>query len=96
MNLLFKPCEIRKHIVETKVNTYFESTKETKTASFFEITLTHIGTDISVNASGYNKLDVMSNCLYILNNHVIAKQFAEDIPQDNIVYETKESNTVFK
>lgn len=96
MNLSFKPNEIKKHIKETKINRHFEAMNETKTASFFTITLTHIETNISVSATGYNKLDIISKCLKNLNDYVIAKKFEEQILSENSTYDLEEINTIAK
>lgn len=96
MNLAFKPNDIKKHIIETKINRYFEGSDVVKSASFFDITLTHIETGVSVNLNGYNKVDVFSQCLKILNDYIIAKQFEDSIPQENATYVLNESNTIAK
>ena len=67
MNLSFKPNEIKQEVKETKLSRHIEAINQTKTASFFSIRLTHIETNISVDATGYNKIDVMSKCLNNLN-----------------------------
>lgn len=96
MNLIFKPNDIKKHIVETKINRYFEGKDEVKSASFFKITLTHIETGISVEKSGYDQLEIMTRCLKLLNEYIIAKQFEDSISPENAVYEIEESNTIIK
>lgn len=96
MNLILKPDDIKQHIEETKINRHFEGSDEVKSASFFKITLTHITTGITVNTSGYNKIDVFTQSLKMLNDYVIAKQFESNIPFNNIKHELKESNSIVK
>ena len=96
MNLSFKPNEIKQEVKETKLSRHIEAINQTKTASFFRIRLTHIETNISVDATGYNKIDVMSKCLNNLNKYVIAKKFEDEIPKENIFYEIEEISNVVK
>ena len=96
MNLLFKPEEIKKDIKIITINTELETLKQTKSALFFEIKLTHIETGISVNHDGYDKIKVMNNCLEELNNLVKTQIFINNIPPENITTETKEITNVIK
>lgn len=96
MNLSFASHEVKKHVVVTKINQYFEAANETKIASLFRITLTHIDTGITASSTGYNEVEVMAKCLKKLNEHVVAQQFINNMPFDNITSETEEVNTVIK
>lgn len=96
MNLILKPEDVKQYIEEIKINRHFEGCDEVKSASFFKITLTHIETGITVNTDGYNKVDVFTKSLKMLNDYVIAKQFESEIPVSNTKYELKESNSIVK
>lgn len=96
MNISVKPTDVKKHVKITKIEKHFEQAKEVKTALFYELTLTHINTNISVSDSGYNEMDVMINCLEKLNKMIIAKEFFNSIPLDNTTEETEEVKLVVK
>lgn len=90
MNLILKPCEIKKDMKSTVINTHFESNNDVKTSEFFEINLTHLETSLSVTCSGYNELEVMKECLSKLNDLVITYNFNNEIPETNITLEKEE------
>ena len=94
MNLVIKPSDIKKKMELTNINTTFESIKEVKSSIFYEITLTHIETNITVSCSGYHEIEVMQNCLRKLNDCVITHEFNKCIPQDNIDIYINEVNKV--
>ena len=96
MNIAIKPSDVKKHTKITKIEQYFEQSKETKTASFHEVTLTHIPSNTSVSDSGYNEMDIMINCLEKLNKIIIAREFFDNISSDNITEEINEIKTVVK
>ena len=88
MKLLFQPQDIKMKIETIKTNASIqlpgEKEKITKESLFYEITLTHIALDISAYAEGYNKLEVMANCLQKLNEYIIANDYLECMPFDNM------------
>ena len=90
MNLILKPCEIKKDMKSTVINTHFELNNDVKTSEFFEISLTHLETALSVTYSGYNELEVMKECLSKLNDLVITYNFNNEIPETNITLEREE------
>ena len=90
MNLLIMPSDVKKDVKSTIINTHFELNNDVKTSEFFEITLTHIETSISVNCSGYNELEVMKECLSKLNDLVLTYNFNNEIPETNITLEREE------
>lgn len=96
MNLSFEAHEVKKYIKTTNINKYFESTKETKSATLFEITLTHIDTGLFVTSDGYSEIDVMSKCLKKLDELVATQLFMDCMPFDHITSETEVVNTTVK
>lgn len=94
MNLVIKTSDIKKRMELTTINTTFEATKEVKTSVFYEITLTHIQTNISVCCSGYSEIEVMQNCLRKLNDYIVTYEFSKCIPQDNVDVYVNEVNKV--
>ena len=96
MNITVKPSDVKKHTKITKIEQYFEQSRETKTASFYEVTLTHMPSNTSVSDSGYNEMDIMINCLEKLNKIIIAREFFDNISSDNIIEDINEIKTVVK
>ena len=96
MNIIINPLDVKKDIRIVKINKHFEQSKEIKTALFYELTLTHINTNISAKESGYNEMEVMMNCLEKLNKMIITKEFFDKIPCDYITEVVEEINSVAK
>lgn len=59
MEILLKPQQIKKVLKITKIEQYFENTKETKTAIFYDLELTHTESKLKASSSGYSEIDVM-------------------------------------
>ena len=96
MNTLLKPHEVKKILKITKIEQYFETTKETKTALFYDLELTHTTSGLKTSSSGYSEIDVMVDCLKKLTEMLETKEFFDSIPFDNISTEVIEHKTTVK
>lgn len=96
MELLIKPSEVKQHVKITNISQHFESNNEVKESSLIKITLTHIETGLTSSSSGYNKTEVMSNCLEKLNKYVVAKKFFDNISVDNTTTDIEEVSATIK
>lgn len=90
MSLYISPESVKKDMVKKTTRTNIEAIAYDESTDFFEITLTYIGTDLSVTGSGYNELEVMSDLITKLNNLVIAYNFNIKIPESQIDYKEVE------
>ena len=96
MNLILKPEGLKMHTKITNINQYFEASKETKFASLYEITLIDIESELTVTSEGYNKVEVMAECLEKLNRLVSAYSFCNNVYEENTTLDIYEVDTVVK
>lgn len=96
MNLVIKPEDVKKDIKIKEISTHLEFNNDVKMSEFFEVTLTHIESKLSSNSSGYNKIEVLTDCLKKLNDYVITNNFFENMPQENIEMSKEEFLNVIK